>query len=171
MKRFSRILRLTVAVLVVALAAPAMALGSPPHLRELQEKARELAVAHPARALPVGIEEVVGNRFSLTLYDPDTQKSFLTDKICFFGESGDTTGTWVSSKNPDKGGLWVQAGHEIWVFGANLFNLEFQISLMGRYLSTKEITGTFSILDFNEPSSYGAFKLKRTSYGICSDLE
>ena len=124
------------------------------------------AQPHPAITL------IANQAYSLDLFDPIKQKSSRKDKLCFFGEDDEaTSGTWLSSKNPDIEGFWVQWANEIWVWGADKTDLQFQLSLTGRYFKSTEITGRYTVLDFEDPSEWGAFRMKKVSFNKpCGDF-
>ena len=113
--------------------------------------------------LSPGIAAIANKAYALVAYDAETQKIFATDKLCFFGDTDDAVfGIWLSTSAPEVGGFWVQWGHEVWVWGTDQEDLILQVSFIGRYLKSNEITGRFTLLDLE--STYGAFRLRKIAF-------
>ena len=148
-------------VLVASLLPPVAAQPPAFDLEKMRAALGDSLDIHIEQPLPPGLAGIANKIYSLSLYDTDTQKSFRTDKLCFFGDTDESlVGIWFSTKNPDIGGFWVQWGHEIWLWGTNLSTGLDQLSLIGRYFKGTEITGRFTIFDFDNPG-FGAFRLKK----------
>ena len=141
-----------------------------PEVADVSASPREILEAQGDVPQPA-INVLPNTFFKLTLYDPITQKTAGSDNLCLFADSEEaTSGTWQSAKNTDLEGVWVQWANEIWIWGADRSDLLYQISLTGRFFKEKEIYGRFTILDFDDPSEWGGFRLKQGNFNKCSKL-
>ena len=167
MKRWTLLLLATVLISTLALLAQAPE-PEVQGLRAARPDSLDLARVPQQPAITM----IANKAYSVDLFDPIKQKSSRKDKLCFFGEDDEsTTGTWLSSKDPEIEGFWVQWANEVWIWGSDTTDLQFQISLTGRYFKSTEITGRYTVLDFEDPSEWGAFRMKKTSFNKpCGDF-
>jgi glycerophosphoryl diester phosphodiesterase len=139
------------------------------------------ADAQPPRFYPQEAREgpseaataIANTAYSLSLLHPTTNKQrSRRDKICLFGGADDaTSGSWRSGTNPDRGGFWTQIDDDVWIWGSDIDDRLYQISLTGSLNGSTDITGRFTVLDFTDSSNWGHFLLKKTAFASCKSLQ